>query len=175
MFSIRSFTNTIAAVAIAGSLALTATPALADRMDTQHNSSETGITRTERKSSSEKLRGEGEWMFESTSGFDVMMAMRLDMDDDELAEMVVDLMGDPDLLESEMDVRYEGSFRVRGMGYCEGVEVSTSGIPLYMITCADGEYVNTVMATDKDDALDAMEDMQDGNVPEADGYREVEA
>lgn len=142
------------------------------------NSSETNptptaeVTRRERESSQTRLRGEGEWGWINYESGDYMAAIRYDMESSFAAEYMVDMFGDPDMLENELDMYYEDDFRVSGQRDCEGVEMYDPGsdTTVFIAICPDGRYVNLVMGTDKSDVIDAIGDMQDGYVPNVDGY-----
>lgn len=152
----------------------------ADAHAWQANSSETQtptptITRTEREGRQARLRGEGEWTFESRSGWDVVIASRFDTEGSD-AELVVRLMADGDLIEDSTDLYYEGSFRVpREYGTCEGLLLDDGSVSVYAVVCADGDYVNMVLGTEEDAVLDVAEQMQDGDMPLAPrGYLAVD-
>ena len=169
----------ITTTVLAASLALTSATAVAQR-----NSSETQytptpeVTRTERGSTTQDQRlprGDGEWTFESTRGFEYLAAMRMDAESAGTADMLVTMLTDPDLIEDEMDAEYVDSFRIRGDRDCEGVELDMDGFAVFMVACADGRFVNIVIGTDEDDVIDAALTMQDGYVPSVEGYVEVES
>lgn len=156
---------------------------MAAPISAQRNSSETNptptteATRSQRSSKpkGEKMRGEGEWVFANYTSLDVLASFRMDMESESLAEVTVDYFADPDMVENNLDVYYEGSFRVPSpLGYCEGIEWydPEPEMTMFAITCADGKYVNFAAGTDKHDVIDAMTMMQDGFVPEIEGYKE---
>lgn len=170
----------ITTLLLAGTLAFTSASAVAQR-----NSSETNptpeVTRNDRSGSStrqDRLRGDDEWVFVNEDDMEFLGAFRMDMESDSLAELMVDMVSDPEMFESELDFYYEGSLRVdREYGYCEGVEAydPDSDLTMFMVVCADDTYVNMVMGTNEDDALEAMGHMQDGYVPHVRGYEEDES
>lgn len=164
---------------LAASLALTSATALGQRINTSetHPNPTPEVTRTERGSTQDERlpRGDGEWAFESERGFNYLAAMRMDADSAGVADMLVGMVTDPDLIEEEMDAVYVDSFRIRGERDCEGVELDMDGMAIFMVACADGRFVNIVMGTDEDDVIEAVLDMQDGYVPSPVGYREVAA
>lgn len=173
-----TFKNKVTTLVLAGALALTS----AGVATAQRNSSETHpsptseVTRSERGATKErraKVRGEGEWMFINYSNFEILSAFRMDMGSERFAEVMVDEFSDPDMIEDNLEAEYEGTFRVpRDLGYCEGVELynTDNDVMLYSVACADGEYINFAVGTDKEDTIDAITDMQDGFVPAPDGY-----
>lgn len=166
----------ITAAIMAGLLA--PVPALAQK----GNSSEvnptptTEVTRNERGSSQERLRGEVDFTLVNYRSDDYLGGFRMDMDTERTAEFTVDMFSDPEMIEDNLDLYYEDDFRVRGIGYCTGVELyePETGMTLYAVACADDEYVNFVMGTNKADVLDGIGQMQDGYVPDVDGYVEVD-
>lgn len=173
----------ITTTVLAASLALTSASGMAqyiDRPGSETNTSETGITRTphesmDNASKDQRLpRGDGEWAFESTRGFEYLAAMRMDAESAGTADMLVSMLTDPDLIEDEMDAEYVDSFRIRGDRDCEGVELDMDGLPIYMVVCADGRYLHMVLGTNEDDVIDAALDMQDGYIPAPVGYVEVQ-
>lgn len=172
----KTITTTVLAASIA--LGAAGTPLDAFAGAQSGNTSETntghGITRTSRSQGQETLRGEGEWAWVNYSTYDLLMVTRIDMETESSAELAIDLSINGGLLEdSGFDV--DGTFRIRDIDGCEGVNVSIDGMDAYIVLCQDGEFVNMVLGTDKQDALDTAETMQDGYEPEAPrGYQDFE-
>lgn len=129
----------------------------------------TEVTRSPRSSTS-TLRGEDEWQWESSREF--LAATRLDLDGAD-ADLMAYLMTDPDVLEDTVDMDYEAEIELpRTIRECYGAEMSDRYMTIYFIACPDGDYLNMIIGTDLDDAIDIAEQMQDGDVPIAPrGYK----
>ena len=168
--------RTITTTVLAASMALTAAlPAVAQ------NSSENGHgTRTTREgkvtaTNSTRVRGDMEGIYLNYGTGNVLMFLRMDLDDRSTAEMMVDMFSDPDFVAAQLDTNIEGTFKVRGLGNCAGVYGEDGGFTTYIAVCQDGVYLNTVMGSDKDEVLDVMEGVQlDGELVLPRGYEEYE-
>lgn len=153
------------------------------------NTSETGITRTSRgetpitresrgaqhESSGEsvRVRGEEDYLYVNYETFGMLAVLRMDAESTFAAEMVVGMV-DSDYFVGELDgYEFTGTFRVRNAGTCTGMEGTMTGLPVYLVACADGRYVNMVMATDKDIAIETVQSVyRDGEFMVPAGYVE---
>ena len=164
--------QTITTTVLAASLALTAAmPAVAQNTSETGRGSRSPITATD----TTRVRGEMERVYLNYGTGDVIGFMRMDMGSRSNAKMMVDMFRSPEFVGSQMDLDIRSGFTVRGMGTCAGVRGVDGRVSMYIVVCQDGNYVNTVMATDKDDALDVMEAVQlDGELVLPRGYTEYE-
>lgn len=150
------------------------------------NSSETGITRTSRESTTITrtsraeapvgipVRGEVELAYANYSTMDFIAFIRIDVESSTTAMLMVDLL-DSEYLLGEIDsFTAHGTFQVRGAGTCKGITGTFEGVPAVLIGCADGTYVNLTIATNKEHGISAMQSVyRDGVLVVPSGYEEV--
>lgn len=167
------------AVAIGATVVLALTGTVGNVSETGHvNASNTGITRTTREGSAEtvKVRAGDDLVYTNDSTWDFLAITRMDMESSGTAEMVVGML-DSDYMLGEMDgFEYEGTFRIRNAGECNGVEGTMDGIEAYLMACADGRYVTLVLATDKSVGIEVLQEIyEDGAFTVPAGYEEERA
>ena len=168
-----NITQIAAAIGVSALIAIGGTAPVA-------NTSETGITRTsrgettitresrgsQRASSGEvvTVRGEAEYFYVNDREMDVFAVMRMDAESPSAAEMIVSMV-DSDYFLGELDgFEYTGTFMVRSAGTCTGIAGTMDWMPIYLVSCADGRYVNMVMSTDKALAIETVQSLyRDGS------------
>lgn len=173
--------RTIATTILAASMALTAAIAPMDALagSQSGNTSETNSGHTSQRSTrstgKQALRGDMDALYVNYGTGDILAFMRMDMESEGMAEMMVDMFGDPDFVNSQIDINIDGTFKVRGLGNCAGMYGDNDGIDIYFVVCQDETYINVIFGSDKDEVLDVMEGVQlDGELVLPRGYEEYE-
>ena len=140
-----------------------------------HALQSTSITREVRSNDAIELRDGSEHMFVNYSDVEVLAVMYMDGGDASTARLMVDVMGS-DYVLGELDgFEYDGTFRVKDAGYCQGLEGSLDYMPISIVACADGTGVLLVMGTNQDDVVDiAQQVYEDGAFAVPAGYVEEE-
>lgn len=151
------------------------------------NSSETGITRTSRGDTAitreprtpsaeiVKVSGEAEYAYGNRDTYGILAFIRMDADSASSAQFMVNMIDSPYILDSFDGVIVHGSFTVTNAGLCNALDVTFDGVSAVLIACADGRYVNLILATDEDVAVTILQQVyQDGAFTVPAGYEEVE-
>lgn len=168
--------NTAAAIGISVLIALGGGSEVTNTSETGHaESPRPEITRTLRGSKGEAVRvsGEAEHVYFNYSTVDMLAFMRMDAGDTSTAKFIVSMI-DSDYMLADLDgFVLDSTFRVRNAGECKGIEGTIDWMPVYIMACADGRFVNLVMTTDKELGIDVMQDVYaDGSFTVPEGYEE---